>query len=394
MSVSSRPALPRTVVFAVATVLMLFLSGCVDESGPSAAPAAGADMVEGDNTTVVDDGTDMAKSQSVADQPHVHDYWNGVEDILLMDDKVPTGDTVRNAFIGVFRAGASVFFGQGVPDPVYEAGFVQWRLPDEVLVYEGTGRIDVQVDFSGLSQAPDAIRLYYKPAHTQDYTEYPEPLANGDTATIDTTYEMADIAHSKASRWAFYARPYSSSPAAVMDGDLGVKVWATKAFDIQEAPAHPDHWANETVRMPLMDATFDWSYARTGFQTEEENMDFMLPEGSIIPPGTGTVEVWLNYTIDSTTVPIDYDLFMSYRTAADSRRQNMGEPETEGPGAKHYVIPTDLSMVDSPYAARSVWEFDTFVFPEQREAFATFFVNEASGTMSVKVVAHKDPAWV
>ncbi|MBW3582889.1 MAG: hypothetical protein KY455_07300 [Euryarchaeota archaeon] len=371
-------------------VLGILLSGCTE--APHDTPGEPLETESGE--AVIDDGTDLEKGLSVGAQPHVHDYWRGADTVILMDETLSTGAAHENLFRGVFMTMARTFITGQVPDPLYEDPGLRWTLPDGVLVYEGTGELRIELGFDGLKEAPEGLRFYYKPASQKEFIEHESVVVDGEPVLLNLSYEMADIPHSQATRWAFYVRPVDDSGVARLDGDLAVHIAGFKRFDIENAPAHPDHWANGTEEMLLMEDTRAFSYKRTLFQTEEVEMTVRFPKGVMVPPGTGTLEMWLSWEIDTAIPPIDHEMAMLMRTASDSRRGTFPEPAEEDAGSKHFVIPVDLSMVDSPYADVSAWEFDLFIMPSEDAMRPLFFAEDVSGTWTIKAVAHKDPSWV
>ncbi|MGQ0535677.1 MAG: hypothetical protein ACT4PT_06375 [Methanobacteriota archaeon] len=363
----------------LALVLLLAapLSGCIgsgDETEPSATSTegtlSGAEVAPNATENVTES---TPEATSIGDQPHVHDYWLGVDTKVLMDEDLPTSSATETTLRGIFRA---FFRSQPVNASV---GGAYFRLPDGVTVIEGTRSLILDLDASRMQFFSGNMKLYYHTAGNPEWVET-EPIGKTGQYLIDLAPIDADIAHSKSSRWEFLVLPHGSP--AYMNGTLHVTITAKKGLDILVMPGHGQHFLDSNI-LDVMDKDVPFSSTRTLFFADEEGTRDVKPDpGRIIPPGTQFVKVELSWEISQGAELVD-GLILLYHDASSAnyrcyeQRGNGGfgcgdSSEQEGDGKKgsrSYTIEASPQTVDSPYAEESAWAFGVFAYSDTGRQF-------------------------
>ena len=335
-------------------------------------------------------------------EEHIHDYWGGAEERILMDEIVTASsdESARRAF----------FFSLLRGDPQTSVGYAAFTLPNGSFVPEGTGELRVDVDATAALRNGQ-LAFGYQAANA-DRTETMEPQAATASWTIVLEPEMADMPHSSSTRWAFAL--WADGAGGMLDGDISVRVTAKRLFDIQAWPEHPDFWqGGNLTRVDLHAQEGSFAYADptllyvTGQFTPER---VLFPPGTIVPPETRVLLVTFDFQLDSDVKNNLYgDLSLVVKEGSSARwvRSMRFDAIEYEEFHRVYALITDETNWDSPYASESGWWFDIHAFAgvrapvacEQGCVLRTFFggppLEVGSGTYQIDIKAFREvPPWL
>lgn len=335
----------RNLLVAVLLLAAPVLAGCMEKSDGVVSDSTGDNVTDkdvlGNATGKLKDTLGGAGNGSASNEthlPHVHDYWDGRDRILLADEAVELNPWMTFNWV----------FGRREP----AVGGAWWELPQGKTIYQGTGKLEVTLTWTDATIS--SLALAYRHAGTNEWSEF-TPATSGTPIAIDITPEMTDLPHSGGSRWTFLLKAANAPGPAV--GNVKLKAEILRVGDLHAFPAHKDFFAN-AESLVIMDAETEsksssWTSNIVGFAQGNDGMDegFTLPEGSIVPPGTEALIV----DIRIKDIPAN-EVYFSYRDA--SGRWDQGEPiESPEPGVFRFVIPVEGDGVDSYYATVSSWRF-------------------------------------
>lgn len=342
----------RSTAFLVAFVLLgAMLSGCFSEEGaPAEAAATNQTAAAYDLANVtVDDGMGEMDME-VGHMPHLHDYWRDQERITIMDEDVTVApeEAFMFTFFNLFRG-----------SPGVGGKFVQ--LPDGAIVYEGTGKLDLTVTWTEATMT--GMGVAYKTAASTTFSEL-QPVASGETLTVDVTPEMSDMPHEKTSRWAFFFRP--ASAGQTMIGTFHVKVDIVRLGDITVFPGHPELFGDANTLVLFSGAgTSSQSNFVTGtlnFATGAESQEDGVAAQKVVPMETLSMTANLTITSADASLGEVTDVWFLYKSADSSRYRRAelvsGDMTT---GIFQFAWPVEMEQTDSPYAQTSQWRFDVRV---------------------------------
>lgn len=336
----------------LAVLAVLLLAGCVT---PEAEPLFAADpnATAGEASPVgdapVDDGTQPMETD-VGHMPHMHDYWAGKERVTLFEDTI---DPTANAdpFMPLYRV-----FGGGV-------GMHAWRLPDEQIVMEGTGQMDLGASWS--DPLVTSLAVMYRVGAAAEWSD-PVALPQGETVSIEVTPAMTDMPHMSTSRWEFLFVP-GDTPGAMM-GPFDLKVEIVKMRDIALFPGHPQLFEGkpEKTLHDLDHEQTEVSYAKRApnVVTQGEFGEKTVSPANLVPMETLAMRIEVAL-IETSAAPGEVTGIRFFYRGADT--SYLGRPYAipiEGSldeGFLVYQVPVAMEQTDSPYSEASQWLF--FVEP-------------------------------
>lgn len=388
---------------ALILALALLTAGCVggsddgpdDEATATSAPGGSGQAATGNGSNATENATYLKNEDY--NQTHVHDYWPGnTTTKVLMDEVLET-----NTFANVFYTGFSPLW---TGEPRTSVGTVWFTLPNGSFVPEGTGELTVEVDATSALDRGE-ITLFHTSPNTDQWTEM-DPQGAQAEWTIPLEPEMADLPHASSTQW--YWRIEAQGNAAIMDGELNVKVIAHKLYDLDAWPEHDDPWEQGArTQLPLFTAedTFDRTGEVTWIQTGEENPDAIRPpEGTIVPPETKIVLVKLWYALDGgakNNANADVTLSVKEGSSAGWYRGMWDDQVEERDGFKMFAIEASSGNWDSPYADQSGWAWTLEAPSGLREPTSgdTFLymggTDVGSGNYTMDVTAYRElPGWL
>lgn len=342
--------------------------------------------------------------------PHVHDYWNGRTEVLIVDQPfdlvsdLEQDSTVADAYPQYDDATTMTLYS----NIVYAS--LRYRLPLErledplPLVYPGTARIEVAFTWDDAPPNVPTYALAYETAADPDLVVL-EEHASGVPWTIEINQTQVDNGHQLFSLWNFYIVPTNNAqavggdwrPALLVDSEVHVTIKVVKGNDPLAEPPHPRFWENGS-RIVLRDAT----NASVSIGPNVYRLTwFSLSEAKrIVPPGTKWLEL---------------DLIWSYTDAAGA---SAGAPPMilhYNPGNKHWdsfirdwksVDPVDRSdpfhlrfnitlepgESDGYYQKRSMWRWQPVIDGNRAGPDGTPDDFYRARTYKLLVTAVKDPA--
>lgn len=352
---------PRTVLACLAIGLLVApLAGCVGGSAPTSDGGSSDGTADADDATP---GTEAAPGSG--DREHVHDRWDGEEEKVLVDETITTRTrTDVQPDDGLASAARDVAFG---PDEVH------FRPEEGEIVPPGTEKVVVSASWPE-EQAPQATRqaaLLYRSAddETMQFTEYRTTPGRW---TIDTTLEMADGGHAKASVWKFRLElrtmlespVFSTAPSTEGGLEVDVTVVAHRVNGSlpKEAP-HPDWYADDPELGIYSGSGSAEALGAWFYQVGPDGS--LYPAGAyvngtqhtIIPPSTRLLVAEINWTDGSATpgaVAAEPDLQWNNGRFFEWNRWT---PETTEPGRHVYELPLEPGMTDGIYPGTSRWRF-------------------------------------
>lgn len=333
-------------LLAFATLALLLLAGCVAEEpvaeGNVTTTAAGEDAA-----APVDDGT-AAMATDVGHMPHMHDYWSGRERVTLFDDAIePSGDPFMTL------GGA----------PAGQIGATFWRFPDEAIVMEGTGRMELTAAWD--DPAVTSVAARHRIGANGEWSD-PVALPNGELVELAITPDMTDMPHMSTSRWEFLFTP-SDAPGSLM-GPFQLRVDIVKLADIMLFPGHPELFDGmpEKVLHDKEHEHTEVSYAKRvpNVVTQGEFGEKTVVPEQLVPMETKAMRVELDIVEASASPGQVAEIRFFYRGADTSY---LGHPTVlplEGSLEEKrlvYQFPVEPEQCDTPYGEESQWLF--FVEP-------------------------------
>lgn len=349
----------RTPTAACLAVLLVAvaLAGCAEDASP--APAAPSTP----ETILVTEANDVASlaNESFMMAAHQHDYWQGKDRLVILDVTQETEGT---------------WFGEYLP-------FV-FVPEDGVVVPQGTARVEITISWvDGEQSFYSSPEVAVKTAADHE-THAVGPVSSGDTVTVETGAEHADLPHQGISAWAFEWRLYAgllptdAVPGIHWAGEITVHVEAVRGLEIPVYPPHPDLWGGaETILLfedsPGFGVWFGdvdrWScFLECPWRHRPAN-------GTVVPFDTAAVEIVFEPGADNPT-----QIGVKFH-GADTRAWQDLEPASVEGKKQTFVIPVEPGMGDSPYASQSVWEVAIYVAGPQRDS-----VEIGSYTMSARAL--------
>ena len=330
------------------------LAGCASNSpGATQAPTSSRPGGFPAGAEVVPPPSPLPKGTS--ERWHFHDYWHGNPTITLLDVNVTLNATM----------------GPGV----------LLELPQGVIVPPETGFLLVNTTWA----APPAqggpasvINLSFRPSDSTDFY-YGGEAPSGQPIRVNTSESMCDVPHRQKSFWLLNLTAHPSPDAPALPGPgLRVVVTATIGRPLFIDPPHVNWWQSSDV-IPLAMPTsgrIDTATTPAGNVTipdvlggappsappsttrAQESYRVPATPGHIVPEGSQSVVVMLNWTADGPGFP---KLAVAF---AESNSPSAGPMKVAKDGAAQriFVVPVIATQTDTTYSNRTTWEFR--VLPE------------------------------
>jgi hypothetical protein len=330
---------PTFVLILVATSL----AGCTDGTAP-----------EDSGSVIVTDPTDF--SNATFGGFHFHDYWNGADEVQVMN-------TTGGLQCGVCN-------GNGWTTEPDDGNFVP----------QGTASIEFIVNWSNQPQSnhPDPS-LWVKTAG-QEKLVHVFDLINGELFVLETTLDDADLPHQFISGWEIALVWPQGGPedTYTIGTSFTLEMTAIRGLELVEFPPHPDHWGEQT-HIDLFEGEQTLTNSRNGqtYVTGPGFRVFQPDDGVIVPWGTEFVEVILSNQ-GQTELELNFH-------AADSTEWKTAVIHEESGSGTVFRISADGLRPDGPYAKQSLWEFHADV-PDDGTGTRSY-----SGSYSLSAVAFKMP---
>ncbi len=381
---------------ALLIVGLMLTAGCLggsDDDDSSQAQTIDAKTSDGSAVETNETGNATYLQNSDYSKAHIHDYWGEASERVIMDEVLEVWTCL----------------GAGWDEGEAASGCVFFSLPNGSFVPEGTGQLIVEVDATG-SLRNGQMELEYKAANTAEYVET-DPQGAQAEWLIELTPQMADLPHSKSTRWAFNLE--GSGHGAVLEGEVNVKITAVKVFEIAEWPEHPDFWNNGTrnqIGLGNLNATFDQLglgfSMRMGdlYDSEADREPVTFPEGTIVPPETSVllIKFWYDRSNHAkNNLNGDIDLYVKEgSTSTWYRSLEWGNQLETEEADKLYYVEVDGSNWDSPYAEQSQWSFQIRAPSGLNdgtvcEGCAIGLADIGAGNATIDVTAYRDvPGWL
>ncbi len=310
---------------ALATAFVLLLSGC-------SAPAPPPD-VPSETITTVTNPADFTGNTTGA---HLHDYWQGQRQIIVLEAFHP-GGTAEGAGPGVAE-GASV-------------SVMEFRPESGSVVPQGAASVEVTLTWT---DAPgDSYldpELWLKTA-AQNESHPIAFIESGQMVSVPSTNLDNDLPHQLLSAWVFELRMSSPDPFPLrFKGSVAAKAEAVRGLDIPLYPAHPDRWEGQQ-ELPLLHGDGVLTYFEDpidhGCNGASCPHVFVPEDGRIVPFDSARVQVIL---VAGGALPVE----LAYH-GGSTREFIVAQPTVEQGDTRTYDLPIDGA--DGPYAVQSQWEF-------------------------------------
>ena len=333
----------KTVLLAA---LVLVLSGC-------SAPAE--DPVVEDDVNVVTDPDDYSYVEKDGAGWHVHDYWQGQDEVVVVDAQ---GGTLRASCQGCENG----------------MGIGSFRPAPEHIVPQGTAWVNVTVTLDVQDGDYNHLELWAKPADADESRSFGEIPGNG-TVAIPSTNDMNDPPHHVLSLWRFEIRVMGGETVS-FEGSVGLQAVAVRGLEIPPYPPHPDHWEGGTeIDLFSVEGSSLLQYeTETSYSCYNGCLGWHAPDdGVIVPHDTAEVVVRLTYGPG-----LPHVLGLRYH-GADTWDMRDVPGEITGPTEVTFRIPIEETRGDSPYAKQSLWEFRVFnAQPSDVRAWSGSYTLEAT----------------
>lgn len=340
----------------ISTILVATLfAGCTGSSTDDPQEAGSDDplvVTRPDDYSYLDD-------ENEASRGHLHDYWNGQDTLVAIDDTFP---------IGCFYCGT-------------EAPAFRYQADEGGIVPGGTRWVDITLSWTTTSEASYSTpHLWVKTAAEHEPWDA-GAIENGGTVQIEVDDSQNDIPHETLSSWVFEMRvgsPAAGTPYHVQ-GEASLLVVVTKGHPIPVYPRHPDLWGNETEIL-----LFDQSggadtvthrsreFGTAGTQWLEAHVP---DDGKVVPYDMDHLELTVTYEDDA---PLRLELV--FHGAGSREETTLGPTETDGTTHTYRITPED-GAPDGPYATQSQWMFRFYTRADQGHLF--------TGDYTIKAVVYQ-----
>lgn len=340
--------------FALLAALAL-LAGCVSEEPAPETDAPAADARAAPQAAVDDGEAPMAAD--VGHMPHMHDYWQDMERIVLFDGEIDPsqGADPFSPFLSLL-VDKEAKLGGGVP----------WRFPDGAIVFEGTGQMDFTAEWS--DPLVTSLQVQYVTGASPEPSA-PLALPPGETVSLAVTPEMTDMPHMKTSRWTLFFEA-AESPGVAM-APFRLKVEIVKLRDIMTFPGHPELFEGKPEKV-IEDG--DHEHSEVSYAKRAPNLALSgafgekeIPPSQLVPMETKAMRMEIT-VVEATAAPGEVSEIRFFYHGANTTF--MGHPTIlplEGSfeeGRLVYQVPVAMEETDTPYGAQSQWRF--FVEPATR----------------------------
>lgn len=285
-----------------------------------------------------------AATGGIDSRPHLHDYWQGRERVLLFDAEVTFDILGESTFMNAFTRQDLAL------------GGARLELPEGHTVYEGTGEMHVTATWSDptITSLSVGIKTPTEPETRETYQTL-EPLTNGETHVRAVAPEETDMPHEGTSRWGFYFS--ATGPGDVAQGQAHVTIAIVRMHDVQLFPGHPATYVDGDHYV-LADKTFTYEQASALNLAREAVLDQsrqVLRLDAAVPMGTRVLTLDVTLDTDSGTASLleHNGMELIYRGADGARHRTQAYAQ-EG-ALFRFALPVTDSQADSPYSDDSIW---------------------------------------
>lgn len=338
------------------------------------------------------------KDDSPDARTHLHDYWSGETEILLVDDHIraepeyrtdmfawwPLADMGYTMPLNGLHRMNNVQAGED-PDYLFRIP-VQERTPDDrrpALVYPGASKVVITVDWSDaqLTQAHNMGVAYLPPGADVSEVILLDGKESGGVWEVPVEPEQADQGHQSFSHWNFFVYNANAigedgyQPQFSFDEAFRVTATVVKGDEVPYEPPHRDFWADGPEKKILIEdvqeidqfTVRDWRNPNSGH--------LFLEDEQMIPPGTEKVVIQYTYTHgeknnnDGELTPTgNTPQTLTIRTAdqnpfetpVSEYRKLTGGPCEDAPAwgtCVRYEFDLEKGWADSFYQTKSLWRF-------------------------------------
>lgn len=327
--------------------------------------------------------------------PHVHDYWQGATEYVLMDDDVSFSNAAgENNLNDSKYVNSRTFF---VPPPK------EGRLP---IVLPGTKEIRVWITWNNGQYTGDRLGLQYTPrkASGSGFPLVAGPAAPNTPLTIVVKKEWQDPGHAQWTGWFFWICPCNDvrrapdyDPAMFL-GPIHIKMVLVKG-DVFLEPEHPRFWEDGDVKVLRPRGNWELPSQDSVGQRSPRAWCLKVDAGKIVPPGSARMRIefaWKYATGNGTAADFDYTLTWRvgtqgpYTTPFSAFKR--APAKYDGDHVAVYEISLAALDPDPFYADRSNWCFAPSVVGHEDED--RLYDYGRSLTFDLGVTVWKDPAYL
>lgn len=368
----------------VAVALAVVSAGCLGQGalGPS-----------GNETPTGDDPSKAPGEDDPVARPHVHDRWDGAEQVAVVSGVVATGDArdldPNGSLLGQAIGG------------VLGSKTVTFRPDAGEIVPPGTGNVTVEATWEDPAPpgATTEVTLSYMPADATRWTALSTETGSG-TWTIETTVEMADGGHAQGSLWRFALtvcrrQPDGTCSPPWTQPSMEIEVDVTALRDegpLPREPPHPDWWANGSIRHVHADGATAEAVGAGIYNVGTDGTFFPMAafvngtQHDLVPPETRLLVVEFNWTDDSPTADaLGVRPWVIWTNGGEPFQQM--SPRSRETGHWVFALPIASEMTDGMYADRSRWRFGYGMFGQDTG------VDEPLFNTPVNAPYHFDGEW-
>lgn len=290
--------------------------------------------------SVVTDPRDTGYLLNMTPGSHVHDYWQGRTEVLVVENTTGT----RNVSYGGDHGTVA-----------------SWIPPDGSIVPQGTGQLEAVIDWTEAT-SPGSFPIAYTHAELHARTAADDDarpvgrIERGQPLRFNATKDQADPPHYVLSLWEFKLVLWNEGGSSTsFSGTFSLRVTAFRTLPLEPFPPHPDLWGGKT-ELPL--AAFDqvvqvhMGLVETYACLEGCADVTFAPDPGVLVPYDGK-EVVVTVRTDTASTPVAFGLDVH---GADTRTLAPVAPESDTVGQQVFRVPLD-GRGDSPYAKQSLWEF-------------------------------------
>lgn len=303
---------------------------------------------------------------------HRHDEWGAKTSLLLYDGATPAPrDQLETSGYPMGPLSGTTFClpttGPRVNGEVQvcKLEFV----PDLVgIVPPGTAQLAVTIGWDPNDNDIDLAGFMYTPAN-RNHPLVMSQKASGSTWTVPVSHAMTDRGHQAFSFWSFYVyvmgsgSTYVPAPVETVTAPFQVKVEALKGV-VPYEPGHRDLWQGNTT-IGLLDSVLKQhtSTYYSDLPRDEDTSRWLFDPPALVPPGTGRLEVRLEYGVPPGATGLDPfdDWTLAFHSAEVNPRGYSWddllypEPKERGDGYVLYDLPLTTGMTDAYYQTKSNW---------------------------------------
>jgi hypothetical protein len=253
------------------------------------------------------------------DRPHIHDYWAGRKEVLVVDGSFDFYPQRGAGALGTAQRGASTVVGSyqvpcvsGSKNEILSTYASPFYFSDpSQTVWAGTSTLEVTVTWTASDYVGgDKVGIVYRPANATSYS-WTDGIASATQYRIPVEPPMWDAGHQLFTLWQFYVciggknevGPTQAFAGREFVGKYHVKMTMRQEYPVIAETAHPRFWANGTsVRVLESYRNLSCSATTTvcwgGVVAGRTNYPdyFRWGAKSLVPPGTSKVIANLSWT--------------------------------------------------------------------------------------------------